>query len=174
MKIRTKHAASKMATSITGWWSRNSSTDSLKTVPRAKTTLINKRLIKVTPEVTMNEPDRIINVAVASPGGKYVMVADAFNGRIFLFHVAAGLFTRLWKGYRGAQFKFLDEKTAIVLAPKQMFIELRDIIEDKRIALIQLSEDQPETERSDFSLLSRTILASSTPLGIQFHKLVYK
>jgi hypothetical protein len=175
MRIRAKYAASQMATSLTGlakgMWSRNASTDSLRPVGSSKTrsALVNKRLIRVTPEVTMNEPDRAISEAVGSPDGKCALVADTFNGRIFLFHVGAGLFTRLWKGYRGAQFRFLDSRTAVVVAPRQLFLELRDTVEDRRLAVVQLCEALPE--RTEFRLLAHNVLATSTPSGLEFHRL---
>jgi hypothetical protein len=108
----------------------------------------------------MDDDERTLSFGSVSPSRRYLLAVDQFNGRIFQYDTLAGLFVGLWKGYRGAECAFIDESTALFTAPKQGFIEARDLEASKRSAKLDLHEAIPDWKV--IRLLSPTQLAVST------------
>lgn len=186
MKIKAKQKASQMTSAVSsfarGWLSgssRNSSQGDLTAVSddpvlafKIHKVLVEKRTIKISSEICIDdEPERTLNCGVASADGKLVLAVDQFHGRALLYQPEAGLFISQWKGYRNGQCFFIRDYTALILAPKQYFVEIRDVKEDRRLAKLDLAEALLGLD--NFMLICGAVLVCTTPTALEIYRLSY-
>jgi len=179
MRIKAKQTAAKMGTAVSSFakslWSRNSSDADLSsaaTKVASSSMLADKRTIKLAPDFSLDDAERTLEDGEMSPDGRYILIADRFNGRILQFDSAAGLLIRQWKGYRSADCAHIDENHAVFTVPKQMFVEMRDLKKNERLAKLDLAEGFPE-DFKDLRLLSADLLAISTPTELQIYRISF-
>lgn len=166
MRIKAKQTAARMGTAVTSFarniWGRSASDTSVGTEPGSLAA--EKRTVRIVEEFHMDDDERTLSYGSISPSRRYLLAVDQFNGRIFQYDTLAGLFVGLWKGYRGAECAFTDDSTAIFTAPKQGFIEVKELKSSKRIAKLDLHEAIPDWKA--MRLLSPTKLAVSTATAL--------
>lgn len=173
LKIKAKLTAAQMSSTVSSFakslWSRQSPEAGAPAVSEKPMALVaDKRSIKIDADVEMDDEERTLD-GVDRSGG-HLLVTDSFYGRFLLYDMFAGLFCRQWKGYRGGQAVFVDDQTALMTAPRQRFIELRDVIKDERTAKLSLGDAHPDV--TEFSLLDSTFVACSAADKLHVYRIV--
>lgn len=169
LKIKAKQTAGKMSSFAKNLWSRNSSTSDVSQTDESSSVLALKRIIDLEPAYFLRDGDRQLNHVELNCDGKCALISDTFNGRLLLWEVDAGILTRQWKGYRAVQFQWHTVDTAVILAPKQRFLEVRNMMADERTGKLDLEETFPG--QGPFVLVSSSILACASPDSVQLYKI---